>query len=189
MDSFLATRLVIDILEDTEIPYVLVGALASNVYSVARSTRDADIVVELTDGDLSRIKNGLSADFDFDPQMMFEVMTNTLRNQIVYRPTGFLIDLFRLSDDPHHRSLFSRRVRTVVPELNLDVWIPTVEDIIIQKLRWGRRKDQDDVVSMLATSAGQLDNVYVSRWTDQHDTSAALQLLRDELPDDLSDRA
>ncbi len=47
MNSDEATLAVISALEQQQIPYMLVGSLASNFYGVARSTKDADFVVEL----------------------------------------------------------------------------------------------------------------------------------------------
>jgi hypothetical protein len=52
-----ATLAVIDALDASSIPYMLVGSYASNVYGVERSTQDADFVVELAEealGELSR---------------------------------------------------------------------------------------------------------------------------------------
>ena len=62
-------------------------------------------------------------------------------------------------------------------------WIPTAEDVVIQKLRWQRRKDLDDVVNILGVSGCALDWAYLTRWTQQHGTANLLQQLRSELPD------
>lgn len=126
----------------------------------------------------------LGAEFSLDAQLMFEVMTGTMRNQITFLPTGYLIDLFRLGDDSHHQALFARRVRTEIPELAVSVWIPTAEDIVIQKLRWGRRKDQDDIVNILSLNHEQIDWDYINEWSAVHDTTKLLRELRDEIPDE-----
>ncbi len=42
-----ATVPVIEALEACEIPYMLVGSYSSNAYGIARSTQDADFVIEL----------------------------------------------------------------------------------------------------------------------------------------------
>ena len=42
-----ATVAVIEALEATDIPYMVVGSFSSNYYGISRSTKDADLVVEL----------------------------------------------------------------------------------------------------------------------------------------------
>ena len=182
MNSTDAVRRLMESLESTATKYVLVGALASNVYSISRSTKDADVVVAFETGDLNRLLDTLGPDFRFNPQMMIEVLTGSIRNEITFLPTGFLIDLFRLSDDIHHQALVDRRVRAYVSEIDLEVWVPTVEDIVVQKVRWGRRKDQDDVVNILSLNHEQLDWDYVVGWTDSHGTSPLLRQLSTEVP-------
>lgn len=63
MNSLEATAAVIDALEQTGIPYLLVGAFSSNAYGIARSTKDADFVVSLQSRDLRRLVDRLGADF------------------------------------------------------------------------------------------------------------------------------
>ena len=56
----------------------------------------------------------------------------------------------------------------------------TAEDVLIQKLRWGRRKDLDDIVNLLTVSGDMLDWEYVGTWTREHGTGALLADLRAE---------
>jgi hypothetical protein len=183
MNSLQATAAVIAALEANSIPYILVGAFSSNAYGIARSTRDADFVVELKKGDLTKIMDHLGSEFRFEGQLQMELLTHSVKNVITFLPTKFDIELFRLGDDEHHRERFRRRQRLRISELNRDAWIPTAEDVVIQKLRWQRRKDLDDAVNVLAVSAGVLDWNYLEHWTKVHGTFDLLKQLRDELPD------
>jgi hypothetical protein len=183
MNSLEATAAVIDALEQAGIPYLLVGAFSSNAYGIARSTKDADFVGSLQSGDLRRLVDRLGADFRLDPQMKFEVPTGSVRYVITFLPTDFDIDLFRLSDDRHHAERWRRKRRVQLGELNREVWIPTAEDVVIQKLRWQRRKDLDDVVNILAVRADKLDWEYLSKWTHLHGTYDLLDQLRRSIPD------
>lgn len=47
-------------LEAAGVPYMIVGSLASNFHGVPRSTRDADIVVQLSAGSLERLRGDAS---------------------------------------------------------------------------------------------------------------------------------
>ena len=182
MNSLEATGCMIGVFEALSIPYMLVGAFSSNAYGIARSTKDADFEVTLETGDLSKIMELLDKDFKLDPQMQMEMITNSTKNVITYLPTKFEIELFRISKDEHHAERFRRRVRRGIGELNREAWIPTAEDVIIQKLRWQRRKDLDDASNVLAVRFSDLDWDYLNRWTELHETSEQLKQLCDELP-------
>jgi hypothetical protein len=86
-----------------------------------------------------------------------------------------------LSTDPHDRERFARRCRLRLPDLSIDAVLPTAEDVIIQKLRWGRDKDLADARVVLAVQAPQLDWGYLRSWTDRHGTTSVLDRLLGEL--------
>ncbi len=182
MNSLQATAAVVDALEALEIPYMLVGAFSSNAYAIPRTTNDADFVVDLASGDLRRIVDRLGADFHLDPQMRFETITNSVRNVVTYLPTRFDIEFFRRTDDAHHQSRFARRVRKQIGDINREAWIPTPEDVVIQKLRWRRRKDLDDAQNVMAVCWKTLDWDYIDQWTTAHGTREFLNQLRSEMP-------
>ncbi len=57
----------IDALEATATPYMLVGSWSSNHYGVPRSTDDADFVIQLGEGSISRIMEHLRPEIGLDP--------------------------------------------------------------------------------------------------------------------------
>lgn len=179
MTSLDCVGAVIEALEVVGIEYVVVGALSSNVWGISRSTKDADIVVQLSPGVLPRVMEQLSADFHLERQMQLETITHSLRNVLTFKPTNFDIELFRLGKDEHHAERFRRRVLRFIPEIGRDAWVPTAEDVVIQKLRWQRLKDKDDAMNVLAVQAGQLDMDYIIHWTQQHGTLELLHELMD----------
>lgn len=172
-----ATAHVLAKLEELNIDYMLVGALSSNAYGIARSTKDADIVVAFQETEIVEFCKSLGDEFVLDRQMMLEGFTGSVRNVVQHSASGFDIELFRLNDDPHHQERFSRRRREQIDELNREAWIPTAEDVVIQKLRWARRKDLDDIVNVLIVSSQSLDWAYIRHWTDQHGTTELLEQL------------
>lgn len=178
MNSEQAVAQVISCLEELGIEYMLVGALSCNVYGVPRASADADLVIDLGERSLHDCVSKLGPDFKLDPQLSFEMLTGSHRNLIHFLPTGFDIELFRLSNDPHHRVRFSRRAKIALPELDRVAYVQTAEDLIIQKLRWARRKDLDDIVNVLTVSADGLDWNYVNEWTERHGTTALLEQLK-----------
>lgn len=76
----------------------------------------------------------------------------------------------------------SRRIQVDFPALDSKVWLPTVEDVVIQKLRWGRPKDLTDVQDVLFVSGDTIDFSYVEDWCGEHGTLEFLRDYRAKLP-------
>ncbi|HVT89035.1 MAG TPA: hypothetical protein VHD56_09305 [Tepidisphaeraceae bacterium] len=170
---------VIDALDRLAIPYMVVGSFSSNIYGEPRSTKDADFVLQLGDTPIAKLANEIGADFVLDPQMTFETITATTRYRLRHQQTAFLIEFFLLSTDPHDQLRFSRRKVGVIGSRN--ICIPTVEDVMITKLRWSlhgkRQKDVDDVRNVMEVQFGKLDLSYIRHWCDQHGTRELFEKL------------
>lgn len=118
-----------------------------------------------------------------DPQLGFETVTATKRILLRSATEDFTIELFGLSDDPHDRIRFQRRIQ--VEWLNQKVWLASLEDVIITKLRWaqtaGREKDYVDVRNVIAVRGDAVDWPYVEQWCDRHGSRTTLNKIRAEL--------
>ena len=183
MNSEQATAQVVRLLEEIGIQYMLVGAISSNAYGIARATNDADIVAAFDAAGLAQLVRRLGPEFRLDRQMQIETITGSIRNVLTFVPTNFDIELFRLNADEHHQQRFARRRRQWISELQRDAWIPTAEDVVIQKLRWARRKDLDDVQNVIAVSGQRFDWDYINEWTTRHGTHELLNEIRASIPD------
>jgi hypothetical protein len=184
MNSIEVTGLVSRALDQLRISWMIVGAFSSNAYGIGRSTNDADFVVELSKGDLTRLMEILGPEFSLNRQMQLEGITGSVRNVITYLPNRFQIELFRLNPgDDHDRTRFERRQRLKLGETGQEVWLPTAEDVVIQKLRWQRRKDLDDIVGILAVSGAALDWNYLIDWARKHGTTELLKQLAASVSD------
>ena len=85
-----------------------------------------------------------------------------------------------LSKDPHDQLRFQRRVEQQVFDRRL--WLPTPEDVIVMKLRWGRSRDQDDIRAVMSLQADALDWTYIESWCDQHGTRKLMEEIRRTVP-------
>ncbi|MFI5458783.1 MAG: hypothetical protein ACHRXM_25425, partial [Isosphaerales bacterium] len=78
------------------------------------------------------------------------------------------------------------RRRRQISLLDRQVWMPTVEDVIVTKIHWallGRRsKDRDDVRDVVAVQGDRIDWDYVHKWCEQHGTRALLDEIRRSIP-------
>ena len=184
MTSREATLAVIGVLESLGIPYMVVGALSSNFYGIARSSKDADFVVQLGERPITDIVRELGPSFVLDPQITFETATGTTRHIVSIEGLQFQIEFFRLSEDPHDQERFRRRVRVQLPEVQ--AWVLTAEDVIVTKLRWavygGRAKDAEDARGVIAVQRDRIDWPYVRLWCGQHGTLQKLDEIRRSIP-------
>ncbi len=184
MTSQDAVAAMIDALHASHVSYMLVGSLASNVYGIARSTNDADFVVQLGPTSVHDVVRQLGPEFRFDPQVSFEGITATTRHVVELTSLAFKIELFSLSDEVYDQQRFARRHK--VPMLGRDVSVLSVEDVIVTKLLWckeGRRtKDREDVADVLTAYSGAIDWNYVNDWCAQHGTLDLLNQIRGALP-------
>ncbi len=179
-----ATAAVIDALENAGIAYMVVGSFSTNLYGVPRSTQDADIVVQADAAGIARLRARLGPVLRWEPQASFETVTATTRHVLDVPGSGFQVELFLLSDDPHDQERFRRRTR--VSLLGREAYAASAEDVVITKLRWsrlGRRsKDVEDVRAVVAVSGDRLDWNYIHHWCDQHGTRALLDEVRRSIP-------
>jgi hypothetical protein len=174
---------VIDYLNDHEIPYMLVGSLATNVYCVPRSTEDGDVVVQSDVAKLAFEIVGAHSKFHFDPQIAFESVTATRKVVLQTEGHGFEVELFQLGDDEHDRARFLRRVK--VETMERSVWVASLDDMIVTKLRWsqhvGREKDISDARNLIGVQQASIDWPYVEFWCNRHGTRELLDRLRTEV--------
>jgi len=172
----------IDALNSLGWEYSLVGGLAAIQHGITRTTYDVDIVIGVDQLNVAPLARQLGGRFELEPQRKFEVFTANEMQIIKLRGSALQIDLFPLSSDPFDQEQFRRRVKLKLE--GHDVFMPTAEDVIVQKLRWGRVKDAEDARYVLALQADTLDYRYIEHWCDQHGTRALLAKLRSEIPPD-----
>ncbi|HSI34388.1 MAG: hypothetical protein ACAI43_19900 [Phycisphaerae bacterium] len=184
MDPKLIMLRVAEALEVLGVQYMLVGSFSSNAYGIPRSTFDADFVIEATSLDVGALARALGPDLEVERQLQLETVTG--RSHYVARHTAvdFTVELFLLDEDPHNAERFARRRRSGM--FGRPVWLPTPEDVVVQKLRWydraRRHKDYDDVKDVLAVQGDSLDLDYVRTWCGRHGTRPILEDLLKSLP-------
>lgn len=153
---------VIRALEAMDVAYMIVGSLSSNMWGNPRSTRDADFVVEMGLDRINELADRLGRDFVFDRQLGFETITGTQRYQFEVKGTHYKIEVFFLTDDAFGKSRFARRRR--VDFEGVATWMPTPEDVVVQKLRWHRPKDVEDAAAVIKVQSAFLDWPYIEKW-------------------------
>lgn len=175
---------VLGALSRADVPHMLVGGLSSNFYGIPRNTKDVDIVVEIREPSaLDRVGKLLPDGFAFDSQVSFETITGNVRYIVRVEGTPFVVELFQLADDSYQQCRFERRRTVFIPQLDQQICIPTGEDVVVQKLRWGRPKDLEDVRDVLTVQGTNLDSTYIEEWCDRLDITNRLRALLDSMHD------
>lgn len=173
-----AVAILLDALNECGVDYMVVGSFSSNRYGVPRATKDADFVLNVRQEDRERLFERLPESFKIDPQVSFEMITGTWRQIINVPGIPFMIELFELSADLHDQERFRRR--RMMTLVGRKAWLPSPEDVVIQKLRWcvgGKRtKDFEDAVAVLGVQGEEaLDWEYIVKWCKEHGTLAVLE--------------
>jgi hypothetical protein len=177
---------IFDRAESCGVEHMAVGAIAAGTYGIPRATKDIDLLVSLDAmHGIQKLIPALEDIIEFEAQAQFDTITWGRRHVGTSRAAPpFKVELFEMFDDPFVLSEFSRRERRFVPLLEREIWLPTAEDIIVQKIRWGRPKDLDDARDVLAVQGPEtLDMPYIENWCATHGTSERLKDIIASLPE------
>ena len=181
------TMLVIEALEQLHIPYFIGGSLASNFYSIARSTLDADIVAAIYLEQVDSLVELLQPAFYLDAGAIRDAVQRRRCFNVIHLATMFKVDIFVAGEDAFTREQFRRRERQVVaqnPEQK--AFVASVEDMILAKLQWynlgGGVSDRQwrDVLEMLKACQEHLDNDYLDYWAAERGVDELLAKARRE---------
>ncbi|HSV91565.1 MAG TPA: hypothetical protein VLH81_00760, partial [Desulfobacterales bacterium] len=155
------------LLSAAEIPYMIVGSLASSYHGRPRATQDIDVVVEADAQRVSRfvgecVDRGFYVDL---PDALQAVAQGTMFN-VIDPTSGNKLDVIMRKDRSFSRGEFERRSLVDVPG-GVAV-IATPEDVILAKLEWGRASGSDrhhrDALGIAQVQGASLDAAYLRRW-------------------------
>ena len=172
---------VIGLLEQSGIPYMVTGSLASSYHGEPRATRDADIVIDPSIDAIEHLVDGLlTAGFHVDRDVAFEAATAQSQFNAI-GPDAMKVDFIIRRNRPFSIEAFSRRQPTDL--LDPPGFVASAEDVILAKLEWaaatGSDRQLDDVAGTLAI-APALDFGYIDRWARALGIERAWHAIRDE---------
>ncbi len=160
--SFITSRL-----EKEDIEYMLSGSVAMSTYTIPRMTRDIDIVIELKEEEIDKFASIFEDRFylykeGIREQIIRRGMFNAIDNE-----SGYKIDFIIRKNAPFNRKEFERKIRGVT--FGLDVWIVSIEDLIISKLKWMQDSEsqiqKEDISHLLENKS--IDFKYLKNWIEQ----------------------
>ena len=154
-------------LEAAEIPYMIVGSVASMTYGEPRMTHDLDLVVQVLHKDASKFEQIFSPEAYYCPPE--EIIRPEILRQgqfnLIHHDTGLKIDLVIRKGSEHGKTEFARRKQVPFFESS-DVFMASPEDVILKKLEYyregGSQKHLRDIQGILVQT--QIDESYLQGW-------------------------
>ena len=150
-------------LNEANIPYMISGSIALNIYSIPRMTRDIDIVLELTENRIEEFIILFPDSYFNKETIKVEVLRKGMFN-IIDHQTGFKIDFIIRKETEYFKQAFQRR--RLIRELDTEIWVITLEDLIIAKLIWIQQIQSEkqllDIETLMLNS--EKDTDYIRKW-------------------------
>ena len=179
------------ILEKVGIRYVLAGSFASSIHGIYRATADIDVLTDLKIEQVHTLFESLKDTFYVDEHTMRDAVARGGSFNAIHFDSVFKVDMFVSKGDEFAlRQLDRRELRRISPDSTETVYVATVEDTILAKLRWyqiGQKTSNaqwSDVIGILATSRDNLDLQYLRDWSGKLGLTELLQKALLEIKDD-----
>ncbi len=159
---------VTNILEGLNVPYVVVGSMASAVYGIGRATIDIDLLAALEAEHVGPLLAALGPDYYADEPAIQEAIERRGSFNLIHLPTLFKVDVFVATARLFDGHQLQRRIRrSLSDEAPGDVYILSAEDVVLAKLDWFRLgggvsdRQWQDILGVLAMQRGRLDDDYL----------------------------
>lgn len=165
-DLYDVLRVVVQLLDELQLPYVVMGGLAARVLGIPRPTFDVDFTVAADRDQLFRLFDRLEECGLTVPKIYRTGWTDRvadmplIKARLYLQGRGIDVDMFLLQSS-FQESLLARRQRQTIE--GIKIWLVTPEDLILLKLLAGRPRDWADIGDVLFMQA-QLDTAYMCQW-------------------------
>ncbi len=160
-------RRILEVLDLFEIPYQLVGSLASSIYGIPRVTMDVDLVADLRPDRIEEFVAELTADF--------YALARRRSFNLIHYASSFKFDIFPLQKDEFSQTQFNRRQFAETTSLGdpIECAVATAEDTVLNKLRWYRfggetsERQWNDLRGIVRVSGARLDLASLNEWASR----------------------
>ncbi len=166
MEIFKLLQFISNVLTKCNIPYMLAGSMAMNFYTVSRATRDIDIVVNLKEKDVDKFLAELENFYYNRDTIVMEIKRKGMFN-VIDNISGFKVDVMILKDIMYNQQAFDHR--NVYDDLGFNVYVTSLEDLIIAKIQWIQQMFSDrqanDIRMLLQNPNKNMD--YIKKWCNE----------------------
>ncbi|MCX8095308.1 MAG: nucleotidyltransferase [Caldisericia bacterium] len=152
------------ILDKKNIPYMIIGGQAVQIYGEPRLTKDIDITIGL-DIDLYNLLIDAIKKIGLIP--LIEDIENFIKDTYVLptydKKTDFRID-FIFSNSKYEKEALKRVNKIKIK--NYEINFASLEDLIIHKIISGRERDIEDIKNILIKNK-YFDKEYIKKWLQE----------------------
>ncbi len=163
------TYKVATVFEQLDIRYLIGGSLASSLHGIPRATQDVDLVADILPTHVPAFVQALEDEFYVDSDMIKDAIRRESSFNIIHLNTMFKVDIFILAKNQRAQEEMDRRESYKLSDNELELFVSSAEDIILEKLRWyelGERisdRQWNDVLGVIKVKKEQLDVSYLKQ--------------------------
>ena len=154
-------------LEKANIPYMISGSIAANIYAEPRFTNDIDIVLQVGDQHRQTIYESFANGYYLSKVAVEDAFSRLGMLNIIHSTLFVKCDLIFLRSDEFSQVAFNRR--RPVPIESHNVFFISLEDLILQKLLWRRETQSEqqlaDIKRLIAQNETILDREHLKAWS------------------------
>jgi hypothetical protein len=162
--------LVTQALDRLRLRYTVGGSVAASIHGIARSTRDLDLLVELTPASAESLAKALSPTFYVPLQTMRDAVARASSFNAIHMGFQFKVDFFVAGGGTLDRDELDRSI-TLMPiaESTQAVRVASAEAMVVRKLDWFRKggglsdRQWNDVLGIVKVQADRLDEAWMRR--------------------------
>lgn len=157
----------VTLIEQAGLRYMVAGSFASSYYGESRTTRDLDLVVELTEMGIEQlVALADHREWYVSRAELLDALAEQRMANLIDLQSGWKLDVVVLKSRPFSQAEFDRRQR--VELLGRDVFIASAEDTILAKLecsaRSGSERQIADARAIARVQAERLDIDHLRFW-------------------------
>jgi len=150
----------IDLINASNVDYLIIGGIAVGVWGVPRVTEDLDLMIFISKKDVKVIlKNAKDLSFEFDEKKVIGQAKLVGVFKIFYK--HFHLD-FLISSLEFEKNALKRKQKVKI--FDREVFVPSKEDILLLKIIPGRSKDLLDAEGIVERHKGKLNLRYLETW-------------------------
>jgi hypothetical protein len=159
------------VLDQLQIPYALVGSMASGVYGEGRMTADIDILIDLQPEKSTPLCQAFSPDeFYVSENAAREAIRFRKQFNVIHVASGNKIDFMLPLDTEWGRTQMQRRrLEQIFP--STPGYVAAPEDVILSKMRYYNEGHSDkhlrDITSMMRILGNDLNYPFLDHWADE----------------------
>src|SRR6266446_5010491 len=117
---------VVQLLEEREINYVLVGSMASSMHGMYRGTADIDLIADIKPAQVRPLFEALQKKFSVDEQAVGEAISQQRSFNAIHLDSVFKVDIFiPKPGDFAMQQLERRQLRKLAPDNDQNVYVST----------------------------------------------------------------